>query len=207
MSLKGTWPQALWSFFLPLILVFCLRWLFFEPFVIPSGSMLPTLQIHDHVFVKKWSYGVRHIFSSESGWLWFWRQPTRGEVIVFKYPQNPNVFYIKRVIGLPGETVRIRQHDVYINDQKLQDPWGKYLSEETDPNTEEVYHVPADSYFVLGDNRDQSQDSRFWGFVPQDNLIGPAVVIWLSCEETLEASPMICDPAKIRWPRLFTLIQ
>ncbi len=206
MDLRGTWSQALRSFFLPLALVLCFRWLVFEPFVIPSGSMIPTLLVHDHIFVKKWSYGIRNIFSDQSGWLWFWREPQRGDIVVFKYPNNPKVYYIKRLIGLPGETVKFKNHEIFINENKIEDKWGRYLSDSTDPNTEEIFHVPLKSYFMMGDNRDESQDSRFWGFVPQDNLIGPASLIWLSCENTLESSPMVCDPAQIRWSRILKFV-
>ena len=105
-NLKGTWPQAIATFLLPLFIVFGIRWAVFEPFVIPSGSMIPNLLIHDHIIVKKYSLGLKLPFSSF--WLVRWRTPQRGEIMVFRYPANPDIFYVKRLIGLPGDVVLVR---------------------------------------------------------------------------------------------------
>lgn len=202
-DLRGTWPQALGSFFLPLILVFAFRWIVFEPFAIPSGSMIPTLLVHDYIFVSKWKYGIKSPLGT-SNWWWMWRQPQRGDVVVFRYPKNPQVYYIKRLIGLPGEEILMKGQQIFVNGKAFQDPWGKYkFSSESDSN-EEIFQIPEHEYFMLGDNRDESQDSRYWGFVPEKNLVGPASFIWMSCENTLESSPLVCDPTKMRWARVFT---
>lgn len=226
---QGTWASALSLLFIPLLVIFAFRWLLYEPFVIPSGSMEPTLKVHDHILVKKYSYGVR--FPIGDGWLVNFRKPERGDIVVFRYPENKKVFFIKRVIGLPGDTVRVRGGEISVNGDLwtfLPAPQGdvdeidqnfNYYIETSggeefhyikfnssgmrvNPGGEE-FKVPKDSYFVMGDNRDQSRDSRFWGFVDHNLLIGKATVVWLSCEKTLETAPMICDPTTLRAFRVF----
>lgn len=234
-QLKGTWPQALGTFFLPILLVMGVRWAFVEPFVIPSGSMIPNLLIHDHILVKKFSLGLRVPWSDR--WLVRWREPQRGEVMVFKYPQNTDVFYIKRLIGMPGDRVEVRAGRIQVNGEswslnpeKISQPelGFDYFREsipapapskpsshivrfisaaesETDSYKEneiQVFIVPQDQYFFMGDNRDQSSDSRFWGFVKKDYLIGPAWMIWLSCDSTLPSMSYVCDPSQMRWSRI-----
>lgn len=230
---QGSWPKAIFLFLSPIILILAIRWLLFEPFVIPSGSMIPNLLIHDHLFVKKFSYGVR--FPIGDGWLYKWSQPQRGDIVVFRYPLNRDVFFIKRVIGLPGDKLNIQNGQITVNDK----PWviypltkGVYPEEdefnyfiETIPATDvavEKEHtirlfsatehidseekniiVPNDTYFMMGDNRDQSDDSRFWGFVEEKYLVGKASLIWLSCSDMIPTAPMICDPLKIRAERIF----
>jgi signal peptidase I len=233
---QGTWPQALALFFLPLFLIFAFRWFVYEPFVIPSESMVPNLLIHDHILVKKFSYGLK--WPIGDGWLYKWREPTRGDVIVFRYPENRDVFYIKRLIGLPGDKITVQNGQISVNDK----PWviqnvmpGSYPDEDTfnyfieevqperpDHKThvvrffskeehlgpeEKEFIVPAKSYFAMGDNRDQSHDSRFWGFIPEEFLVGRAHLIWLSCEETLESAPFICDPLRLRVNRFFQILE
>ncbi|HEY8272090.1 MAG TPA: signal peptidase I [Pseudobdellovibrionaceae bacterium] len=231
-SLKGTWPQAIGTFFFPLFIVFILRWLVIEPFVIPSGSMIPNLLVHDHILVKKYSLGLKIPFSDH--WFVRWKAPRRGEVLVFRYPENPDVFYIKRLIGLPGDVVVVRgSGQITINGQEwtlqAQDSFQnssqednfKYYLEDTGEqkhivrfygsplasNESQEYRVPQQEYFFMGDNRDQSSDGRVWGFVPEKYLVGPASVIWLSCENTLTSVSYICDPRQIRWKRLFNSVQ
>lgn len=228
-SLKGTWPQALLTFLAPIFLVFSMRWLVFEPFVIPSESMVPNLLVHDHLFVTKFSFGIKKPFGN--GFLLMWGKPQRGDIVVFRYPPNPEVFYIKRLIGLPGDTVVVKNGRITVNGQ----PWSldekdvsrpkedsadmrEFLYYEEDSGQEKhivrfvtsfsseaegtTYTVPEKSYFMMGDNRDQSSDSRVWGFVPEANLVGRAAMIWLSCENTLPTASFICDPTQIRWSRL-----
>ncbi len=227
-SLKGTWHQAIGTFLLPLFIVFVVRWIVVEPFVIPSGSMIPSLLIHDHILVKKYSLGLKVPFSDY--WLTRWRTPKRGEVLVFRYPENPEVFYIKRLIGLPGDTVLVRgSGQITVNGKEwvlkahepLEDDNFKYYTENTGEqkhivrfydtplksNESQEYKVPLHEYFFMGDNRDQSSDGRVWGFVPEKYLVGPASVIWLSCENTLTSVSYICDPRQIRWKRLFNSVQ
>lgn len=230
---QGTWPQALSIFFLPIFLIFAFRWFLFEPFVIPSESMVPNLLIHDHILVKKFSYGLK--WPLGDGWLTKWSEPQRGDVIVFRYPENRNVFYIKRLIGLPGDRVVVQNGQISVNDkpwalsstQENSDPDFSYFLEDIQPerldgeshrvrffsknqhvgSEEKEFIVPEKSYFAMGDNRDQSHDSRFWGFIPEDLLVGRASLIWLSCSETLVSAPFICDPSKLRIDRLFQNIR
>lgn len=226
-SLKGTWPQAIGTFLLPLLVVFGIRWAVVEPFVIPSGSMIPNLLIHDHILVKKYSLGLKLPFSNH--WLARWRTPQRGEVLVFRYPENPEIFYIKRLIGLPGDVVIVRgSGQVTVNGQDWElgelpprDDDFKYYTENTGQQKHIVrfygpplasdeskeYRVPEGEYFFMGDNRDQSSDGRVFGFVSEKYLVGPASVIWLSCESTLTSVSYICDPRQFRWQRFFKSVQ
>lgn len=217
MDRRATWTQALTAVFTPIVLLFAIRWLLLEPYVIPSGSMIPTLLIHDHIFVNKLAYGVHFPFRKE--WLVKWNQPQRFDVIVFRYPANPEVFYVKRVIGLPGDRVSVSHGEVLVNgealpqtDLNLEDAESFHLYREDkhtiryrdkeDSNYDEIT-VPEGKLFVMGDNRDQSSDSRVWGEVPLDHVIGRASFIWLSCNDTLATARFLCDPQTIRWSRIF----
>ncbi len=186
------------------LIVFLLRSFLVEPYRIPSSSMLPTLEAGDFILVSKFSYGLRapvlntRIAGSD--------RPERGDVIVFRYPEDPSIVYIKRVVGLPGERVTYRDKKLYINNELMdQTLLGAYWMgdlnleealilgrEDLDRKSHEFLlsrsppagnvdvEVPEDHYYVLGDNRDHSQDSRFWGFVPDQNLVGRAFVIWMN---------------------------
>ncbi len=227
-NLKGTWRQALLTFFGPLLLVFIFRFFVLEPFVIPSGSMIPTLLIHDHLMVFKGSFGIKSPFSDT--WWMRWSGPQHGDIVVFRYPQNPKVFYIKRVVGLPGDRLVFEKNQLSINGEVLPiEKWqGKasFSDEDFDlfieKNLAKSYvvrysrnedtqsssprlevEVPEKNYYMMGDNRDQSSDSRVWGFVPDQYLVGRAWAIWLSCENTLLSAQMVCDPLTIRWQRIF----
>lgn len=225
-NMKGTWPQAIGSFLLPIVLILGIRWALIEPYVIPSGSMIPNLLVHDHIFVDKFSYGLRWPFSDR--WLVRWGAPKRGDIIVFRYPENPEVFYVKRLIGLPGDHLRIFHNRIEVNGVDLaeqdrevfEDEDGAYLANEvqsgrryvvrwrTDPaepseDALQELTIPEGQYFFSGDNRDESSDSRSWGGVPESHLIGQAWLIWLSCEEMLSSSKFVCDPATMRWDRVF----
>lgn len=223
-NLKGTWNQAILTFLFPILLVMGVRWALFEPFVIPSGSMIPNLLIHDHILVKKFAYGLHFPFSDK--WLIQWSTPQRGDIVVFKYPENPDVYYIKRLIGLPGDRIEVRAGRITVNDKPFEmAPYEgplvnnkefyyftenntqksyvvRFLSEENSADVQ-VYQVPPGQFFFMGDNRDQSSDSRFWGFVKNDYLVGKASVIWLSCNSTLPTMTFVCDPSQIRFNRLF----
>ncbi len=187
------------SFFPVLLLVVIVRSFLFEPFRIPSGSMIPTLLIGDFIFVNKFTYGLRlpvlHTKVVDIG------KPERGDVMVFRLPSDPRVNYIKRVVGLPGDTVEYRNRRLVINGvpvpikplgqpspagqlatEQLGDAEHAVLLEPFRPSREGRYVVPAGHYFMMGDNRDNSQDSRYpqVGFVPAANIVGKAVRIWLS---------------------------
>lgn len=218
---QGTWPQALGAFFLPILAIMTLRWAGLEPFVIPSGSMIPNLLVHDHVFVKKYSLGLRWPFTSK--WLVKWREPERGEIMVFRYPPDPEVFYVKRLIGKPGDVVKVQDGRVTVNGESWKltnrgtddEDFNLYTEaipghahtvrfHDDEPHQEfQEWTVPEHHYFMMGDNRDQSADSRVWGFVPEENLLGPAWIIWMSCDEMLSSARFLCDPATLRWDRLF----
>lgn len=190
-----------WGELFTLWLVICLvRAFFYEPFIIPSGSMEPTLQNGDGILVNKYTYGPRIPLINKE--LWQGRAIERGDVIVFRYPLNPKNVYIKRVVATPDDTVKIAAGRVWINgeeqtikpskevrkgyDDKLDyqvfsEQLGmkkhalQFLQNEAQRNQMTMeFVVPKDKYFVMGDNRDNSEDSRFWGFVPRENIIGEA---------------------------------
>lgn len=117
-SKKGTWPQAIGTFLLPILLIMTIRWSLIEPFVIPSGSMIPSLLIHDHILVKKFDFGLKWPFTKS--WIWMWDRPDRGQIVVFRYPENDQVFYVKRLIGLPGDEVVIQGRDLWVNGQPIE---------------------------------------------------------------------------------------
>jgi signal peptidase I len=187
------------SFFPVLLLVLVIRSFVFEPFRIPSGSMMPTLLQGDYIFVKKYSYGLRlpvvetKIF--ETG------QPDRGDVVVFRLPSEPNINYIKRVIGLPGDNLVYEKHRLTVNGELVavmkdeeypaDSSATRYVEKiggrkhailVTNPGNsmrDGRYTVPDNHYFVMGDNRDNSRDSRFIGAIPETHLVGEAVRIWM----------------------------
>ncbi|MBD3670571.1 MAG: signal peptidase I [Gammaproteobacteria bacterium] len=210
------------SLFPVILIVLVLRSFIVEPFRIPSGSMMPTLVAGDFILVNKFAYGLRlpvlHTKILDT------TEPKRGDVIVFRYPENPRDDYIKRVVGVPGDHIVYRNKVLFVNgepaEQLLQ---GEYVGQGATANmtgasvrTENLtgvkhrilvnyspfdrevdFVVPEGEYFVLGDNRDNSRDSRYWGTVPEENLVGKAFVIW-----------MHWDPVDnhIDWHRLFDTI-
>lgn len=237
-SQRSRWLiENLISLAMALLIVFMIRSSIIEPFKIPSGSMIPTLLIGDHIFVNKFAYGFKIPFSDlitdHPIYLIKRDPPKRGDIIVFMYPKDESFYYIKRVVGVPGDTVEIRNKVLYINNQKMnQDLVGspqsdqvfktlddpKYTSGNLDLYTEHLdgtdhsilldknnfmgemsgpITVPPDSLFVMGDNRDFSNDSRFWGFVPMKNVKGKAVVIWLSLWVNLSDGQFTFHPERI----------
>jgi len=204
------------SFFPVLFIVLVLRSFLVEPFQIPSGSMMPTLEVGDFILVNKFSYGIRLPVLDKK--VIPIGDPQRGDVMVFRYPSDPSVNYIKRVIGLPGDKIRYtNDKQLYVNDQLVSkqligsEPGSLdsvALYHEKLGNVEHVireemnrYHAPPDSawtvpaghYFMMGDNRDNSNDSRYWddpkipkdmlGMVPDENIVGKAFAVWLSWPE------------------------
>lgn len=224
---ESTIVETAHSIFPVIAFVLILRSFIYEPFQIPSGSMMPTLLVGDFILVEKFSYGIKDpVWRTkliETG------KPERGDVVVFKYPENPQIDYIKRVVGLPGDRVIYRNkqlmiqkacgdqqsncpeaevvarteisrgdfsqdgvpllrykeqlgdvaHDILINPSRP-DMLGYFKRDANLPAGE--FLVPEGHYFTMGDNRDNSTDSRFWGFVPEENLVGKAVAIWISFE-------------------------
>ncbi|MGB5601679.1 MAG: signal peptidase I [Gammaproteobacteria bacterium] len=189
------------SFFPVLAIVFILRGFIVEPFRIPSGSMLPSLYIGDFILVNKFAYGIRlPVWNKkiiETG------KPERGDVVVFRYPRDPSLDYIKRIVGLPGDHVAYYNKVLYVNGKPIKrDFVGQYegpgqshannyvedlqgakhsilLQPGRPSSLEGEYIVPEGMFFVMGDNRDNSNDSRVWGPVPERNLVGEAFMIWM----------------------------
>jgi signal peptidase I len=207
------------SFFPVLLLVFLLRAFLFEPFRIPSGSLEPTLLMGDFILVNKYEYGIRlpvlHKIIRQGA------EPQRGDIIVFRWPPNPSIDFIKRVIGLPGDKISYINKELYINGNKIPQDLLREVSVNDDggdlikvlENQEDLlgvkHHiyidpsrrsqdykdiiVPEGQYFVMGDNRDDSADSRFWGFVSNGDIVGKAVLVWMSWDSINTG---------VRWKRL-----
>lgn len=183
------------------ILALFIRTFVVQAFKIPSGSMKPTLLVGDHILVNKFIYGVKIPFTGIT--LIPVKDPKRGDIVVFKFPEDPKKDFIKRVIAVPGDRVQIRNKKVYINDKPMEDPYGTHI----DPHTilDKVQPrdnlgpvtVPPNSFFVMGDNRDHSYDSRFWGFVKLSSVKGKAFIIYWSWDK---------ENSGIRWRRLGDLI-
>jgi len=224
---KTFYKEWIEPFLIAAIIALFIRQFGVEAFKIPSGSMIPTLTIGDHLLVNKFIYGPRIPFTDTR--IFTWKEPKRGEIIVFKYPEDESKNFIKRVVGLPGDKIEIRKGKLFINDQVVQvtpieapDSAGQYSSSPyfTRPKLFEeqlgtVQHriqylrdqsgydfgpvlVPKDSVFVMGDNRDNSQDSRVWGFVKENKILGRALVIYWSWDGV---------DRWVRWERIGTLIK
>ncbi|MBK8175682.1 MAG: signal peptidase I [Rhodospirillales bacterium] len=224
------------------VIAVVVRTFLFEPFSIPSGSMIPTLLVGDYLFVSKYSYGYSRYSLPFGMPLFSGRlladQPERGDVVVFKLPTDNTTDYIKRVIGLPGDRIQLKNGLLYINDEPVKrEPAGQFIAHsglalaqtyhryiETLPNGRQhpiieisdsgpfdntgVYTVPEGSYFMMGDNRDSSRDSRFLsevGYVPFENLIGRARVIFFSVDG--EALAFWDWYKTVRFDRLFQIIE
>lgn len=240
-TVAGTILGYFYALLTALIIAFILRSFVIEAFKIPSKSMVPTLLVGDHLFVNKFIYGIRLPFTKK--WIAHFKKPERGEVIVFIYPKDESLDFIKRVVGLPGDQVEVRENNLYINGEKVnktpvlvqgidpnnkrkllvsgpgeQEEWALFKELPFIPEWKEydfyaeqlgtkkhwaqqmkMMHgrdakvtVPEGHLFVMGDNRDNSSDSREWGFVPMENMVGKAMFIWLSMDH---------DQGGIRWNR------
>lgn len=191
------------------LLALFIRTFIVQAFKIPSGSMLPTLLIGDHLLVNKFSYGLKVPFSGAV--LIPWNGPERGDVVVFRFPKDRSVDYIKRVIGVPGDTVTIRDKKVYINGDAVQDPYAHFTSamildgQASPRDNFGPVTVPKGSIFVMGDNRDNSYDGRFWGFVEQRDILGKAFILYWSWD--LQKPLFSFDRlTSVRWSRIGDLI-
>ena len=210
--------RELLSWFWVILAFFILESMIIQARVIPSASMEHTILIGDHLIVTLLGYDIGIPFTEHH--IALWRNPKRQQIIVFEAPPQaaPNEDFIKRVIGLPGDTVEVKRGVVFVNGKQLNEP---YLNPLPDPNAPQEntgpFHVPANSYFVMGDNRDNSDDSRYWGFVPRANLIGTPLFIYLSVRapdnDVWEPGhigarlgtylSILVHPSEMRWNRLF----
>jgi signal peptidase I len=220
------------SFFPVILIVLLLRSFLVEPFRIPSGSMMPTLLVGDFILVNKFAYGLRWpVLDTKFIKI---GEPHRGDVVVFRFPNEPSVDYIKRIIGLPGDRIFYRDKTIYVNGKPVPHmPVGVYkgvgagagqtgyaealediggvkhdillnpLAPDLPPGCEILafgpVKIPPGSYFAMGDNRDNSNDSRCWGFVPEANLVGKAFMIWMNWDSGRKGFP-------IDWSRIGTII-
>ncbi len=193
------------SIIIAILLALVIRAFVVQAFKIPSGSMKPTLLVGDHILVNKFIYGIklRVPFSSLNYTLIPISSPKRNDVVVFIYPVDPKKDFIKRVIGLPGDTVQVIDKKIYINHLPMEDPHGVHSDQMIIPEAEQPRDntgpiiVPPNKIFVMGDNRDESYDSRYWGFVDQKEIIGQAFIIYWSWDRT---------EFGVRWGRLGKLI-
>jgi len=198
---KGIFREYFEAILIAIILALLIRTFIVQAFKIPSGSMKPTLLVGDHILVNKFIYGVKFPFVKTT--LIPITDPERGDIVVFKFPEDPKKDFIKRVIGIPGDIVEIRNKKVYLNHKPMEDNYGTYLDPHVIPGSARPRDnfgpvtVPAQSIFVMGDNRDHSYDSRFWGFVDLSMLKGKAFIIYWSWNK---------ENSGIRWGRLGSLL-
>ncbi len=204
MSDKKFLIKNLETIVIAILIALFIRVFIVQAFNIPSGSMEPTLLPGDYILVNKFIYGIRIPYMNVR--IFSYNKPKRGDVIVFIYPKDPSKDFIKRVIGTQGETVQIIGGKIYIDGAPISDPWGYFDKREPPGFVAAVENfgpvvVPEGSLFVMGDNRNNSEDSRFWGFVPLGNVLGKALVIYLSWDGEAESLS-----GKLRWSREVKLI-
>jgi signal peptidase I len=223
---RSFYKEWIEPFLIAAVVALFIRQFVVEAFKIPSGSMIPTLTIGDHLLVNKFVYGPRIPFTDSR--IFTWKEPKRGDIIVFKYPENEDKNFIKRVIGVPGDKIQIINGRLFINDQVVSvTPMGppadksveeglsfgkpmfydeqlgtvrhriQYLTDQSYRN-DGPWLVPKDSVFVMGDNRDNSQDSRVWGFVKFNKILGRALIIYWSWDG---------NDRWVRWERIGNLIR
>ena len=210
---KSVPREYLESVVVAVILALFIRTFVVQAFKIPTGSMENNLLVGDHLLVNKFIFAPT--VTAAEGEVLPIEPIRRGDVVVFKFPQDPERDFIKRVIGLPGETLEIRNKRVFIDGAPLDEPYVRFLqppasggAEATAYDVRERYGpvvVPADHYFVMGDNRDNSQDSRWWGFLPRSYVKGRALVIYWSFDEAAGAPSNFFS--RIRWNRLLNQIR
>jgi signal peptidase I len=191
---KSIFREYFESLIVAVILALFVRTWVFQAFKIPTGSMEPNLLVGDHLIVNKMTFSDVH----------------RGDVIVFKFPKEPERDFIKRVIGLPGDKIELKRKTVYVNGQALTEPYAHFLEApraETDPVSDDVRQdygpvtVPTDQYFMMGDNRDNSEDGRYWGFLPKSYVKGKAEFMYFSLAD--DASML----SGVRWERIGTIVR
>lgn len=217
---KPVWREWLESLIVIALIAIVIRSFIVAPFKIPSSSMVPTLEVGDYIFVLRYSYGFRIPLTN----IQLMAEPARrGDIAVFDYPEDRSKDYIKRIVGIAGDEIRYQDNKLYVNgkqmpltdqgkrayfladgsvdvsnlfEERLFDVTHEVLRKETSIR-DGVWKVPAGHYFVLGDNRNNSRDSRFWGFVPQSYLVGRAVIVWWSWDHA---------KGEARWDRIGMLV-
>ena len=221
MTNKPIWREWGESLLIVLLIAFVVRSFVVAPFKIPSSSMVPTLDVGDYIFVLRYPYGLRIPFTNIQLMP---SPPKRGDVVVFNYPKDRSIDFIKRVIGLPGDVIDYKNNELYINGKKMpltQHGTRSYFMGDGSVDVSGLFRenlmgvkhdvlrkdfsikdgewkVPPGEYFMLGDNRNNSRDSRFWGFVPQSYLVGRAAIIWWSWDKEKDS---------VRWDRLGEIIR
>ncbi|MFA6078389.1 MAG: signal peptidase I [Candidatus Omnitrophota bacterium] len=179
-QIKGQFREWTESIIIAVVLALIIRAFVVQAFKIPSGSMIPTFEVGDRIFVSKFIYGAKIPFTDFR--LPAVRQPIRGDIIVFKSPETPKKDFVKRLIALGGETVEIKDSSIFINDKMIDSPSSiraiTYYNVGDYGREGVPVKVPKNAYYVLGDNSGNSRDSRYWGFVPEKNVIGKAILIY-----------------------------
>jgi len=202
---KSLWREYVEAIIIAVVLALFIRTFVVQAFKIPSGSMVPTLTIGDHILVTKFLYDIKIPFWDMI--LIKFSPPQRGDIIVFKFPEDESKDFIKRVIGLPGDTVEVRNKRVWVNGELLVENYIQHVDPAILPHQAQPRDnlgsitIPADSYFVMGDNRDQSLDSRFWGYVRLEKIKGKAFLIYWSWDGRGTLSNWV------RWGRIGKVIR
>ena len=200
-ALYETPMQTFLGFIKIIVAAFCIaaviRSFLIQPYIIPSGSMLETLQIGDRLFVTKFSYGIHLPFVEKE--ILSLGEPDRGDIIVFPFPEDKSQDYIKRVVGIPGDKIEIRDKRLFRNDEPVEEEYVQHGDPYFSPRRDAMRPVvvPAGKVFVLGDNRDSSRDSRFWGFVDKDTIHGKALLVYWSS----------VDFFTIKWNRIGSMLR
>ncbi|MGR0480695.1 MAG: signal peptidase I [Candidatus Electronema sp. V4] len=207
---KSTTREYIEAIVIAVLLALFIRTFIVQAFKIPSGSMLETLQIGDHLLVNKFIYGIKMPFTGKV--LVPIKEPKRGDIVVFKYPQEPSMDYIKRVVAVGGDTVEIRDKQLFVNNAPVSSSHEQFKDEHVIPASESPRDnfgpatVPEGKLFVMGDNRDNSYDSRFWGFVDLEAVRGKAFILYWSWD--VQRSLFSLDRLiSIRWGRIGNLVR
>jgi signal peptidase I len=199
---KSKLREYIEAIILAILIAFFIRTFVIQAYKIPSGSMKPTLQIGDHILVSKFNYGIKIPFLRTT--LLPTGTPQRGDIVVFIYPEDRSKDFIKRLIGLPGDTVEIRDKQILLNGRPYSDNHGVYADSAIIPGAVQPrdnfgpVKVPEGSLFVMGDNRDESYDSRFWGFVNLKDVLGKALIIYWSWNQ---------EDHDVRWKRIGSILR
>jgi signal peptidase I len=198
---KSKLREYIEAILLAIVIAFFIRTFVVQAYKIPSGSMKPTLLIGDHILVSKFNYGIKLPFIRST--LIPVGSPTRGDIVVFIYPEDRSKDFIKRLVGLPGDTVEVREKQIFLNGKPWKENYGVHSDSLIIPGAVQPrdnfgpVKVPEGQLFVMGDNRDESYDSRFWGFVDMKDVLGKALIIYWSWNQ---------EEYGVRWSRIGTIL-